>query len=249
LLQDIEKFVPSDYNKYYEPFLGGGALFFKLEPSVSQLSDINSELINTYQQVKNNVNDIIKQLKSMKYNKSTYYKIRSLKTTDKVVRAARFIYLNRTCWNGLYRENKKGEFNVPIGKYENPLICDSDNLINASRMLEKTELTKGDFKLVLKNCSKGDLIYLDPPYVTSHKDNGFIEYNSKIFSLEDQLRLRNTMIRLDKKGCKLIMSNADHKFIKKIYKNFNINYVSRKSLIAADTLKRKDVKELIITNF
>ena len=137
LLPRLLKFVPKEYNNYYEPFLGGGSLFFALRPKKAYLSDLNEELINTYTQVRNNVSEVIKHLKGMKYNKKSYYKIRDMKPKNNAKRAAKFIYLNKTCWNGLYRVNPQGEFNVPIGRYKNPTICDEENLKNVGKALKK----------------------------------------------------------------------------------------------------------------
>lgn len=249
LLNDLLKVIPAEYNNYFEPFLGSGALFFALQPHKAHLSDLNKELINTYTQIKINSDEVIKFLKQMNFDSDNYYKIRAMKTNNNILRAARFIYLNKTCWNGLYRENSRGEFNVPIGRYRNPLICDEENLRNVNMVLKRAVIKHADFENAVKNAKKNDLVYFDPPYTTSHKNNSFIEYNSQIFSLDDQIRLKNIMHDLNNRGCKIIMSNADHKFIKNLYEGFNIVVVSRKSVIAADVGKRKVVTELIITNF
>lgn len=218
LLPYLLKLIPKDYNNYYEPFLGGGSLFFALHPRKAYLSDLNGELINAYMQIKTNTDGVIKYLKRMKYNRKSYYKIREMKPQNNLKRAARFIYLNKTCWNGLYRVNPQGEFNVPIGRYKNPTICDKKNLQNASRTLKNAVLKTTDFESIVTDASKNDLIYFDPPYTTSNCDNGFINYNSKLFLLNDQIRLQKTMIDCDRKGCKIIMSNSNHLFIKKLYK-------------------------------
>ncbi len=249
LLPELLKIIPKNYNRYFEPFLGSGALFFALEPKEAYLSDLNSELINSYQQIKRNVGGVIKFLKNMPYQKKYYYNIRSQRLSNNLRRAARFIYLNKTCWNGLYRVNPKGRFNVPIGRYDNPTICDEEKLKNVSKILKNVTIRGLDFEKAVKDTTEGDLIYLDPPYTTSHKNNGFIEYNSRIFSLKDQNRLKDAVVELDKKGCKIIMSNAEHDYIRRLYKNFNLTLVKRRSLIAGNVKKRKKVPELVITNF
>jgi DNA adenine methylase len=249
LLTHLEKILPNSYNSYFEPFLGGGALFFSLQPKKAFLSDLNKELINTYLQLKRHSKEVIKILEKMPYEKTVYYKIRNTYSKDKIYRAARFIYLNRSCWNGLYRENRKGEFNVPFGRFKNPTICDPVNLEAVSNALKKTSLRHVDFEIILEKAQNNDLVYLDPPYVTTHSNNGFLQYNAKIFSLEDQKRLKEVFLKLHKKKCKVILSNADHKFIRELYDQFYIYRVDRKSLLAGDKKKRKDVSELIITNY
>lgn len=249
LIPSLSKLIPQDFNRYFEPFLGGGALFFELNPSRSILSDVNVELINAYLQIKNNPNDVIRKLKKIRHCKEEYYKIRSQRPKSVVSRAARFIYLNRTCWNGLYRENKNGEFNVPMGRYINPLICDSEGLMQASKSLKNAQINSCDFEDILAKAQKKDLIYLDPPYVTGHKNNGFINYNNKIFKWEDQKRLASVAMDLKKKGCYVIISNASHESIDQLYNQFFSIEVSRLSLLAASSKKRGNVEEKIFTSF
>ncbi|MCK4731578.1 MAG: Dam family site-specific DNA-(adenine-N6)-methyltransferase [Methanophagales archaeon] len=249
LIYHLLDFVPENFNNYFEPFLGGGSLYFALKPKKAYLSDINEELINTYAQVKNNVETLMFHLRGMKYNKNFYYKIRSKDIKDEIHKAAKFIYLNKTCWNGLYRVNSKGEFNVPFGKFKNPRIYDEENLNNISKLLKHAEIRVADFQDIVAMASRDDFIYFDPPFVTSANNNRFIKYSSRIFSIEDQFRLKEVMEELSNKGCKIVVSNADHWIIKEYFKDFNINRVERKSLIAADKRKRRTITELIITNF
>ncbi len=249
LLTELLRFVPLRYNHYFEPFLGSGALFFALKPRKAYLSDLNKELINAYKQVKFNVKKINAGLDNLKFNKKTYLSFRKKKARSKLGKAVRFMYLNKTCWNGLYRENKKGEFNVPMGKYKSPLICDKENLIQVSKVLKRSVILRKDFETILKKAKKNDFVYLDPPYVTGHSNNGFIEYNSKIFSWQDQKRLRKVVGELHKKKCKIIMSNANHIVIRNLYKGFKFHSVRRYSKIAGDVDNRKLITELIIRNF
>lgn len=251
LLPYLIECVPKYYNNYYEPFLGGGSLFFAIKPQNAYLSDLNSDLINTYTQIKNNVDLVIRYLRTMKYGTKSYDRIREMKYKSPAKRAAKFIYLNKTCWNGLYRVNKAGNFNVPIGRYTNPTICNRHHLRYVSRILKNAYLRSADFEEVIKSTKQNDLIYFDPPYTTSHKNNNFIEYNAQLFSPEDQERLHKTAIVCHTKGCKIIISNADHKFITNLYKDkvFHIIPVKRRSVIAAKVEKRKEVTELIITNY
>lgn len=249
LLPELLKYVPTEYNNYYEPFLGGGSLFFALRPKKAYLSDLNEELINTYEQIKVDVDEVIKYLKKMKYDKKAYYRIRGMSLRNNSRRAARFIYLNRACWNGLYRVNPRGKFNVPFGRYENPTICNEENLKNVGKVLKKAVIKNCDFGKIVHKASKDDLIYFDPPYTTAYRNNGFIKYNSKLFSLKDQIRLRNAVRELDKKGCNILISNANHKFIENLYKGYSIKIMKRKSLIAGKKEKRREITELIIRNF
>jgi DNA adenine methylase len=249
LLPKLLNFIPKKYNSYFEPFLGSGTLYFALKPKEAYLSDINEELINTFNQIKTNVELVLDYLEGMEYKKKYYYDLRAKKIFDKSLQAARFIYLNKTCWNGLYRVNSKGEFNVPMGKYKNPTIFESESLIRVSKQLKTAEIFIADFEEAVKEATKNDFIYFDPPYTTSKKNNGFIKYNSKLFSLEDQFRLEKIMTELDRRGCKIVTSNADHPTIRECFRKFNINVIQRKSLIASKIKNRRTVNELIITNF
>ena len=249
LIPQILAHIPTEYNRYYEPFIGGAALFLALDPKEATLSDLNADLINTYAQIKDNPQKLIKALKLLKYTKEDYYAIREQKLRSNVKKAAQFIYLNRTCWNGLFRVNSLGKFNVPIGKYHNPTICDSENITAVEKRLKKAQLVSADFEIVLETAEGGDFVYLDPPYVTSHNNNGFIEYNAKIFSLKDQERLAEVMSKLTLKGCKILMSNAAHQVIRDIYHEFTQVEVSRQSLICRNAESRGIVTELLIKNY
>lgn len=249
LITNILELFPANYNKYYEPFLGGGAVFFAANPITAQLSDLNHDLITTYRQIKNHVHGVIDLLEKMEYGEEMYYQVRLECPKTNLERAARFIYLNRTCWNGLYRVNRAGKFNVPFGTYTNPRICDKENLLAVSKRLKKTRLRAVDFKLALTNAGDGDFVYLDPPYVTSHNNNGFIEYNKKIFSLHDQVRLAATMRELTRKGCRVLMSNANHAAIKKIYSGFYFLKAMRPSIISGTMEGRGRISELLISNY
>ncbi|MEJ7901546.1 MAG: Dam family site-specific DNA-(adenine-N6)-methyltransferase, partial [Thermomicrobiales bacterium] len=178
---------PQSEYSYFEPFLGGGAAFFHLEPQSAFLSDVNEELIETYIAVRDEVESVIDYLSGLVYKKEDYYQIRSARPTTTAERAARFIYLNKTCFNGLYRVNLKGEFNVPFGRHKPSVeICNKTQLYAASKALSLASLRAGDFQDVLTHAQSGDVVYLDPPYTTTHSNNGFIEYNAKVFSWDDQ---------------------------------------------------------------
>lgn len=207
-------------NNYFEPFLGGGSVFFNLDNYKNAfISDLNAELIETYEALRDDHMNVITILKELRNDKIDYYKIRSLKFNNKTERAAQFIYLNQTSFNGIYRVNRNGHFNVPFGNRNKKDIVEEENLILVSKKLKNVNLSCEDFENVLKKIKKGDLIFLDPPYTVAHEKNGFIQYNQKIFSLDDQLRLANLVQELDKKGVFYILTNAKHDAILEIYKN------------------------------
>ncbi|MXQ54968.1 DNA adenine methylase [Shimazuella alba] len=248
LLSKIFPFLPKYFNSYYEPFIGGGALFFATNPYNSVISDINGELINVYVQVRDNCEAIICALKQMPYDEDFYYETRKKKPTNLIDRAIRMIYLNRTCWNGLYRENLKGEFNVPFGKFKNAIICDEVAIRNASTMLKKAKIMNSDFQDALVNVQEGDLVFIDPPYTVINESDRFTKYNSKIFSWEDQIRLAKTAKELTERGAYIVVSNAHHKEIKKLYQDFNSHVIKRTSLISGDKKGRRKTTEYLFTN-
>lgn len=240
--------------RYFEPFVGGGAVFFDLLPERAYLSDLNNELVVTYNVIKNDVENLIKSLKKHKLDKEYFLKIRAQnpeKLSD-LNTASRFIYLNRTCFNGMYRVNSKGGFNVPFGKYTNPLICDENNLRKASKALKNVEIKKQDYKEVLKKAKKGDFIYFDPPYYPISKTASFTSYTSEAFLDKEQIELRDTFVELHKRGCFVMLSNSDTPFINKIYsepKGLRITKVQAGRAINSDASKRGKITEVLITNY
>ena len=252
LLNKLLPLLPKNARNYYEPFIGGGALFFAISPNSknSIISDANEELMNCYKQVSSHPDKIIEILSKYKFNKRLYYKIRDSNPKDDLERATRFIYLNKTCWNGLYRVNQKGEFNVPIGKFKTePTICPEQKIINASKILNNTKILSGDFETVVEDSEKSDFIYFDPPYTVKHDNNGFRQYNEKVFSWEDQERLATISHILSKRGVNIMISNANTTDIKALYENFYKYEVSRTSSIGGNISSRGKVKELIITSY
>lgn len=247
LVKNHSELFPNSYNRYFEPFLGSGAVFFHLKPKNAVLSDANPRLIETYQAIKENHKLIERYLLAHQnqHSKDYYYNIRAMKLRSKFTRAAQFIYLNRTCWNGLYRENKKGEFNVPIGTKSNVLLT-SDNFENTAKMLERAELLPSDFEDIIDRSSDGDLIFVDPPYTVAHNCNGFIKYNQSIFTWDDQVRLSSTLNAASDRGAHIIMTNADHPSIRNLYKQANIEVKSRSSIIGGRNSKRGKTSELFI---
>jgi DNA adenine methylase len=240
--------------RYFEPFVGGGAVFFDLLPEKGFLSDLNKELVITYNVIKNNVDKLISSLKKHQTDKEYFLKVRAQdpsKLSDLVV-ASRFIFLNRTCFNGMYRVNSKGGFNVPYGKYNNPLICDEENLKKVSNALQSIEIKHHDYKEVLKRAKKGDFIYFDPPYYPVSKTASFTSYTAKPFLDKEQIELRDTVLELHKRGCYVMLSNSDTPFINKIYSGFKeirINKVEAGRSINSKGSGRGKITEVLITNY
>lgn len=243
-------------NTYYEPFVGGGAVFFDLLPQSAVLSDMNNELVVTYNVIKNNVEELIKSLKKHKNEKEYFLKIRAKKVEDltDIEIASRFIYLNRTCFNGLYRVNQQGGFNVPFGLNKNPLICDEENLRKVSISLKKVSIIHQDYKNVLRKAKKGDFIYFDPPYYPVSKTSSFTSYTKNSFLDKEQRELRDTFFELHKRGCFVMLSNSDTPFIKKIYselkdKKIKISKVEAGRAINSKGSGRGKITEVLITNY
>ncbi|MDD4505648.1 MAG: DNA adenine methylase [Sulfurospirillaceae bacterium] len=261
LVPEIIARMPEKFNHYFEPFVGGGALFFELkkrgmlEGKKSYLFDANKELINTYNTVKNNLYKLIEILKEFqqKHSHDFYYQIRAMDREEnfsqlsEVIRSARFIYLNKTCFNGLYRVNSKGFYNVPMGRYKNPTICDESLIHCASKALQDTEVLHVDFAKVLDFAKKGDFVYFDPPYYPLTPTSSFTSYNQDIFLDDEQKRLFNTFEKLAKKGLHVMLSNSDTAFIKELYKDYRIDFVEMNRFINSKSGGRGKISELIIT--
>lgn len=262
LIPQIVRLIPSKFGRYFEPFLGGGAVFFYIASYDRNafLSDTNMDLINAYKVIRNHVDDLITTLKyhQIEYNKSPtkyYYQLRdrtnSLNNTES---AARFITLNKTCYNGLYRVNKHGLFNVPIGRYKNPLICDTDNLRKMSVLLRQpgSYLGVSDYKkILLEKATKGDFIYLDPPFHPISSTANFTSYTDNGFTFEDQKELAIIFKELTRRECKVLLSNSDTNEIRKLYSDFShltvVATVNRS--INSVGSKRIGHKELLIRNY
>lgn len=242
MLVNIMPKIPSKYGKYIEPFIGGGALFFALSPEQAVIADSNPELINMYQQVATNINNVVDYLKKYKNTKEDFYSVRALDWTKlgKEEAAARTIYLNKTCFNGLYRVNKKGEFNVPFGKYKAPKICDENVLYVASTVLKKATILCGDYLAVLKKCAQsGDFVFLDPPYLPISEYSDFKRYTKEQFYEEDHVKLANEVKRLQELGCHVILTNSNHPFVHELYADYKIEVVQTKRYISCNGSKRQ----------
>lgn len=255
LLKQFQNFYPKDFNPitntYFEPFVGGGAVFFNLHPYKATLSDINEELIATYQTIKEAPEKLIKELKKYKYEKEFYLEIRAQdpKKLSKVKVASRFLFLNRTGFNGLYRVNSKGGFNVPFGRYTNPIICDEANIQNVSQLLQNVEIKNRSYKEVLKDAKKGDFIYFDPPYIPLNPTSSFTSYTQDGFGKKQQEELRDVFVKLHKKGCFVMLSNSDTPVTRELYKDFTINTVFAGRMVNANAKKRGKVQEVVVCNY
>ena len=259
LIPKLKELMPEIYGNYYEPFIGGGALFFELSPRVAIINDFNEELINCYIQIKENPIKLIEILKSHKEknSKEYYLEIRGLDRTDKfkelskVERAARIMYMLRVDFNGLYRVNSKNQFNVPYGNYANPKIVDEELINNISNYLNTYDITitSGDFEDSVSTVKEGDFVYFDPPYIPLNETSSFTSYTHEGFSYEDQVRLRNTVRRLTEKGVKVMVSNSSSKLTIDLYEEFNIHYVEVSRTNGAKSSSRGIIKEVIITNY
>lgn len=244
----------SSKSTYYEPFVGGGAVYFDLLPEKAVLSDLNNELVKTYNVIKNNPSNLISDLKKHINTKEYFLDIRSLNPellSDLEV-ASRFIYLNRTCFNGMYRVNSRGGFNVPYGKYNNPNICDEENILKVSKALSNVSITNEDYKSVLPKVTKGDFVYFDPPYYPINQTSSFTSYTKEAFLEKQQIELRNLFYELSKKGCYVMLSNSNTDFIKSIYNELRgifITNVSAARAINSNGSKRGKISELLITNY
>ena len=255
LMFELLKNMPENYNRYFEPFIGGGALFFELQPNKAYISDMNKELINLYQVVRDNVDELIADLQKHDITKEYFMEIRNIDRTDEyenwsdIQKASRFIYLNRTCFNGMYRVNSKGEFNVPFGHYKNPRILDENNLINCSNLLQRTEIKHADFSKILKKVKKDDFVYFDPPYVPLSETSSFTSYTKDGFDMDMQFKLRDVCDELDTMGVKFLLSNSDTKLVNELYENYNIKKVFASRQINANADGRGKITEVLVRNY
>lgn len=252
LLSQYEPFFPQNFTTYYEPFLGGGAIFFRLSPRHAVLTDINPELVNVYCCVRDRVENLIKLLEQHQrfHGPEYYYQVRSQPGQTAVERAARFIYLNKTCFNGLYRENSKGQFNVPIGRYKDPRICHPELLRSVSQALRHTQIAEAKFDAVLQFAhSNRDFVYFDPPYYPISLTSRFTEYNRYAFNEAEQIRLRDTFAELAQRGVKVMLSNSDCDFIRDLYRDFPIYTITASRSINSNARKRGKITEVLVTSY
>lgn len=248
LLRHLLPLLPKTFKRYYEPFFGGGAVFFALQHKTAVLSDTNPDLINCYVQVRDRPDEVIAYLNRLRNTEQDYYRIRDKVPEDSLARAARLIYLAALSFNGIYRLNSSGTFNVPYGYRTYLQPCDPVKIKAVSQSLSSAKLYCHDFELSVASAKEGDLIYVDPPYTVAHGNNGFLKYNAKIFSWSDQIRLATLVKDLTKRGCYVIISNADHPSIHELYNGFKLKKVKRPSIIAASANNRRQTTECIFYN-
>jgi len=255
LLPDLLDRVPSSFSAYHEPFVGGGALFFALvgmgRITAAFLSDINPSLIDVYTAIRDCVDDVIVALKRHLHDKAYYYAVRALKPDNLTLpeRAARTIYLNKTCFNGLHRENRAGEFNVPFGRYKNPTICDEQNLRATSQALKCAEISRRHFSSVLDAAQPGHFVYFDPPYHPLSPTASFTSYDRNGFGEADQTRVRNAFAELTHRGVKVMLSNSDTPFIRALYAGYTISQVHASRSVNSRGAGRGKVPEVVVCNY
>lgn len=245
------EFFPASFNTYIEPFVGAGSVYFHLQPDKAILGDFNQELISAYRAIQTDwralKNSLIYRSRRHRADSDYYYWLRSKTPIDLIERASRLIYLNRTCFNGIYRVNLKGEFNVPRGTKDKVLI-ETDDFEGMSRLLQSAELAAGDFEQLVDRAQKDDFVFADPPYTVLHNYNGFRKYNEVLFSWADQERLAQALRRAALRGAKVLCTNANHESVRALYAlpEFKLEVLSRPSRISADNASRKHFEELII---
>ncbi|HUP60441.1 MAG TPA: Dam family site-specific DNA-(adenine-N6)-methyltransferase [Thermoanaerobaculia bacterium] len=246
LLADrIVALLPQTYERYIEPFLGGGAVFFRLKPARALLADADPALIDCYMQIRDHPDDVLKVLARLKNSEADYYRIRASRPRTATSRAARIIYLTNLSFNGIYRLNFRGEFNVPYGHRPHRRPTQPALIRAASRFLRAARLRCDDFEFTLRTARVGDVVYLDPPYTVAHSNNGFIRYNARLFSWSDQQRLALAARRAADRGAFVVVTNADHESVRNLYRDFYEVRIERVSTIAAASAKRKLVTESI----
>lgn len=257
LIGEIDPLLPNRISTYYEPFVGGGAVFLHRQPSKAVINDYNSELINVYETVRDNIDELILDLATHKNEPDYFYEIRALDREEgfdelsKVKRASRVIYLNKTCFNGLYRVNRAGEFNTPYGRYKNPNIINEPVLRAVSEYLNNNDIKfkTGDFEEAVKGIRKGAFVYFDPPYDPVSKSSNFTGYVKGGFDDDEQIRLSQLCHKLNSKGIKFLLSNSATPFIKDLYKDFNIIEVGATRSINSVGNKRGEVMEVLVRNY
>lgn len=261
IIPQIKKYIPENYYKYFEPFIGGGALFFDLEPKKAYINDINKILISAYRNIKNHPYEIIKKLEDLQkifYEKNNeerkiyFYEIRDTFNDteyDSFLKTSYIIFLNKTCYNGMYRENSKGKFNVPFGRYKNPKILDEKNILAVSKLLQNVTITDYSFEKAVEDAKRGDFIYFDPPYHPLSITSNFTSYSNGGFTKKDQIKLRDVFKDLHKRSCFVMLSNSDTKFIREIYKEFTQKTITATRSINCKATGRGEINELLITNY
>lgn len=251
LLGQYESLFPKRFTRYFEPFVGAGAVFFHLNPKKAHLSDTNPDLIACYQVIRDELPALVELLRMYRHDRDFYYHVRELDpgALSTVQRAARMIFLNKTCFNGLWRVNRRGQFNVPFGDYKNPKILDEDNLHAVSAALQGVDIQLRPFDGVIAQARRGDFIYMDPPYHPVSATSSFTSYGADDFKPDDQRRLADAFRALDAKGAKVMLSNSDTPFIRELYEGYRIEQVWCRRAINRDAAKRGAVSEVVVLNY
>lgn len=257
LIKQFKPLFPHGFGNYFEPFIGAGAVFFyvrkNLRPKKMILSDTNRELINCFKMVKGRPKELLASLEQHKKNNSKeyFYEVRKLnpKNLNDVERASRFIYLNKTCFNGLYRVNSKGQFNVPFGKYKNPKIADHKSILEANRLLKGVVIKIISFEKVVESAKERDFVYFDPPYLPISKTSSFTSYTKDSFGEREQRKLAEVFRKLDERGCFVMLSNSNHPLIRELYKGYDIKTVKARRAISCIGAKRGEIKEVVVRNY
>jgi DNA adenine methylase len=250
LVSRFPHLLPNSFSKYFEPFLGSGAVFFWLKPKRGGIiSDVNSDLINAYKEVRNHPDKLLLHLRAHQrdHDDNHYYLTREKIPHTDVGRAARLIYLNRTCWNGLYRVNQLGQFNVPRGT-KNLVISEDETFKDVSSALQRIKIRNWDFEKTIDAAGKDDFLFVDPPYTVKHNFNGFAKYNEKIFNWQDQIRLAQAIERASSRGAKILVTNADHASVRALYEGIGeIRPLPRTSIISGSNIGRGSTTEIAVT--
>lgn len=255
LLSELAERVPNNFGRYYEPFVGGGALFFRLQPARACLTDINPDLVNLYIVIRDQVESLIEDLGQHVYEEDYFYQVRGADRTPgyadwtDVQRASRFIYLNKTCYNGLYRVNSKGQFNAPFGRYTSPTILDAENLYACHADLQKAVIEVADFHTVRRRIRANDFVYFDPPYAPLSATSKFTSYTKNGFDVEMQYVLRDLCRALDKRSVRFMLSNSSAPLILDLYSEFNVEFVYATRSINSKAGKRGKIAEVVVTNY
>lgn len=247
LIPHLVPFIPIQFNKYYEPFLGGGSMFFFLGPEAAEISDASPSLVETYRAVKRDVEGVLNYLKPLRPSRTAFERIKKQKTRNLRDAAGAFIFLNKACWNGLYRVNSDGIFNVPYGWPRSNFLINEENFRKCAKQLRRRSVSIRcqDFEDILERVGEQDFVFFDPPYVTAHNMNGFVDWNERLFSWKDQIRLANAAKELVKRGANVLITNADHDDVRELYKSFRYKKVVRTSTLAGDTSRRTQTSEAI----
>lgn len=252
LIEQFQPYFPQEFGRYHEPFIGGGALYFHLQPEDAVISDVNERLISAYTAIRDELPALMERLElhAKKHSRDHYYRCRErfnqARSMSNVERAALMIYLNKTCFNGLYRENRRGEFNVPIGSYVNPTVFREENLIAVSQQLQHTDIRVQSFEHVLKTAQAGDFVYFDPPYVPLSATSSFTSYVGAGFDLQMQQRLAEVFTELAHRGCYVFLSNSDSPVVRELYRGWRMETVRAGRAINSKASGRNAVNELLV---